>query len=312
MIENFKPHLSAKVDFKKLDFEKTHYLGSIKLDGIRTLNLGTGEVLSRTLKPIPNRHVQEILSRPEFALMDGEIIVGPPNAVDVYRNTNSGVMSRDGEPDFKFYVFDDMTDLSLGYSLREQNLIERVLSLPADLQKYVERVPTTILESMDALLAYEVRTIEQGYEGAILRHPDRPYKFGRSTNSYADQGLMKLKRLESSEAMIVGLECEYENANEATTDNLGHTKRSSHKENKIPKDTLGRLYVKDVHTDVEFSIGVFRGFTKADLKQLWDNQDNLLGRIVRYDYFPVGMKGKVPRHPVGVGFRDPIDFSVGE
>ena len=41
-----------------------------------------------------------------FDGLDGEIIVGPATAEDVYRVTNSAVMSRDGEPDFTYWLFD--------------------------------------------------------------------------------------------------------------------------------------------------------------------------------------------------------------
>src|SRR5690554_1925933 len=63
-----------------------------KLDGIRCLAFQEG-ALSRTLKPIRNRYVQECFSKAGSTLwgMDGELIVGPPTTPDVYRVTNSGV-----------------------------------------------------------------------------------------------------------------------------------------------------------------------------------------------------------------------------
>ena len=43
----------------------------------------------------------------------------------------------------------------------------------------------------------------------------------------------------------------------------------------VPKDTLGKILVKDLVSGVEFAIGVFRGLTKEDLKNLWDNREKL-------------------------------------
>ena len=140
-----------------------------------------------------------------------------------------------------------------------------------------------------------------------MRRGDRPYKFGRSSNKITDQGLMKWKRVSSSEAVILEAECEYENTNEATTDHLGYTSRSSHLANRKPKSTLGRLRVRDVNSEVEFYIGIFRGYTRADLDKLWEIRALLPERIISYDYFGAGEYEK-PRHPVMKGFRYPFDL----
>jgi DNA ligase-1 len=93
------------------------------------------------------------------------------------------------------------------------------------------------------------------------------------------------------------------NGNEATTNELGRTKRSSHKGNKSGKGRMGALRVKDIHTGVEFELGT--GFTDADKEWWWD--DSKLGLTVKYKFFPVGVKDK-PRHPVYLGLRSPIDL----
>lgn len=81
-------------------------LASPKLDGIRCTVWG-GEAFSRSLKPIPNAFVTETIRAAALPyVLDGELVVGPAQAKDVYRRTVSGVMSRDGEPDFTFWVFD--------------------------------------------------------------------------------------------------------------------------------------------------------------------------------------------------------------
>ena len=87
--------LAAKTDGKGLSYP---LLASPKLDGVRALIIN-GIVMSRSFKPIPNAHVQELFGRPEYNGLDGELIVGAPTDKDVYRNTTSGVMSQAGEPD---------------------------------------------------------------------------------------------------------------------------------------------------------------------------------------------------------------------
>ena len=63
----------------------------VKYDGIRALVVN-GVVLSRSLKPIPNAHVQKLFGKPEYNGLDGELILGDIYAPDVFRKTTSAVM----------------------------------------------------------------------------------------------------------------------------------------------------------------------------------------------------------------------------
>ena len=151
----------------------------------------------------------------------------------------------------------------------------------------------------DALLEYEAKQTALGYEGLILRSGMGLYKHGRSTAR--EQYMLKVKRFEDSEAIVLGVVEEMANGNEAETDNLGRTKRSKAKAGLIGKGTMGALAVRDVHTGVEFEIGT--GFTAADRARMdWAN------KIVKYKFFPVGVKDK-PRHPVYLGERHAGDMS---
>ena len=99
MTSMFKPMLSGKAILSRLSYP---CLVSPKLDGVRAIVIN-GVVMSRNLKPIPNAYIQKILG--EFEYYDGELIVGDPTDPACYRNTVSGVMSMDGEPKVKFWVF---------------------------------------------------------------------------------------------------------------------------------------------------------------------------------------------------------------
>src|ERR1700743_2525812 len=72
---------------------------------------------------------------------------------------------------------------------------------------------------------------------------------------------------------------------------------------------LGGFHVRDIYSGVEFDIGT--GFTLEQRKNLWDawqkNPKHLLGHIVKYKHFPVGVVDK-PRHPIFLGFRDRRDM----
>lgn len=288
----FRPMLACEADLTRLSFPVA---ASPKLDGIRAI-VRDGQLLSRTLKPIPNRHIREQLSRNELNGLDGELIVGEPNAPDVYRSTVSGVMSEDGEPNWRFFAF-DIHDTDGPW-------IERTIRLHDMLRVHprIECLQHMVVHTLDELLAFEESVLKQGYEGVMLRHLHAPYKHGRSTQR--EGYLLKLKRFLDSEARVLEIIEELHNGNEATTNELGLTKRSSHKANKIGKGRMGALRVQDIHTGVEFELGT--GFSDAD-KAWWWTQDPETAPLVKYKYLPVGVKDR-PRHPVYLGIRNPNDL----
>lgn len=296
----FKPMLAATIkDVNTLTFP---LLASVKLDGIRAMVID-GAVVSRTLKPIPNKHVQALFGKSEYNGFDGELVVGSPTDPEVFKSTTSGVMSVEGEPDVTFYVFDHF-DMPGGYEARIQKALSRFSAkqgaalLEANQVQFLEDVTVT---SLDELIAIEHSYVNHGYEGVMLRNPDAPYKCGRST--LREGALMKLKQFEDFEAVITGFEEQLQNTNEATTDALGHTKRSTHQANKLGKGTLGSLKVVGVGgkwDGVEFHVGA--GFNDAVRAVIWTDQAGFLGLVVKLKYFDTGSDAK-PRFPTFQGFR---------
>ena len=272
---------------------------SVKLDGIRCV-IKDGVALSRTLKPIRNQYIQSLLGRPEFNGLDGELIVGDSAASDCMRKTNSGVMSFEGEPDFKYYVFDIWNRPGIQYK-----------DVLAPLAKLANRPNIEVLRQYTAITPSEIEAIEQaalddGHEGIILRRPDGTYKYGRST--VKEGFLYKLKRYLQNEAIVVGVESLQRNNNDPTTNALGYTQRSSAQAGKVDLPLLGALIVKgkfQEFAEVTFNIGT--GFTLEERELLWRQRGHLVGRIVTYKFFPTGSKDP-PRHPVFVSFRSEDDL----
>lgn len=286
---------------------------SPKLDGIRCY-IKDGVALSRSNKPLPNKHLQNIVAGWKGKLdgLDGELIVGDPTADDVYRKTNSAVMSIEGEPEFVFFVFDDINNSHLPYSERISLLKERTDNLVASRMlevgsgsRLVELLVQFEVTNEEYLAEVEQSALKDGFEGLILRSPNAQYKQGRSTMK-GDQGVMKLKRFLDAEAKVLGFEEQMFNGNEAKTNELGHTSRSSCKENLVPKGTLGAL-VCVTEDGVGFKIGT--GFDDETKQHIWDNQDQFLGQTVKYKFFPVGIK-EAPRHPVFLGWRSELDMQA--
>jgi len=290
MSKNFKPMLAGKVG-STINFP---VMASPKLDGVRCIIID-GVAMSRSLKPIPNAYVQKQIGKAKYNGLDGELMLGAVGAADVYRKTVSAVMSEDGEPNFTFWIFDNF--------LKTGGFNDRYKSLEKHVSAHVTVVKHTMIRNMEDLDAYEAKQLDGGLEGVMIRDPQGPYKFGRSTTN--EGTLLKLKRFEDSEAHILDVQELLHNDNEAKKNALGHTERSSHKDNMVPMGTLGALLVRDMKTKVEFAIGT--GYDAATRKELWDNRKNLKGKIVKYKYFAGGSKDK-PRFPVFIGFRDKRDM----
>lgn len=286
MTKPFQPMLAKDIS-EELDKLRYPVYATPKLDGVRALVFADG-VYARSMKKIPNKHVQLLFGTPELVGLDGELIVGEPTASDVLRATNSVVSSDSNGSCVNFYVFDRYDDPAV-YALR----------VPAvSLNSRVIIVPNRLVRNETELRQFEDEQLAAGYEGLILRDPQGLYKNGRST--IKEQGMLKLKRFIDGEAEVIGIEEEMHNANAATVNELGHTARSSHKAGLVGKGTMGALRVRDLRSRVEFRIGT--GFSAADRARTW-----ILGTIVKYKHFPKGVKN-LPRHSGFLGIREDWDL----
>jgi DNA ligase 1 len=213
-------------------------------------------------------------------------------------------MSWDGEPDFTYYVFDQAINQG-GYETRLADLSRYLSNI-----EYVYRgiIKIVIVEAVeiatyDELLAYEKKQLAKGYEGIILRDAKSLYKQGKATEK--EGSLWRIKRFEDSEGVIVGFEEGMSNQNAAQTNELGHTKRSSSKAGKVPMGTMGAIKMRDEKNGWDLSVGT--GFTPAQRQEIWNNREQLLGKIGKYSFFRVG-SGESARFPSWIGLRDPLDL----
>ena len=285
-----KPMLAGNYDASKAKFP---YIATPKIDGIRFLMVN-GVAVSRTFKPIRNNYLQRVLSETLPDGVDGEITVG-----DTFQSSTSGVMSIEGEPDFKVWLFDYLDpnqDEILPYYLR-------ILNFPTfpNNGQYILLSGTTI-KNQEELDAFEGICLEEGYEGIMLRDPMGTYKFGRST--VRDNILLKVKRFLDDEAVVIDIEEKMHNENEAQKDAFGRTKRSSSILGLVGANTTGTLIVENKEGQV---FGIGSGLNDLMRDEIWNNREKYLGRLVKYKYFPQGVK-ELPRHPVFLGFRDEEDL----
>lgn len=300
-MSKFKPMLSGTAP-KDLSTLRYPLLASPKLDGIRAVMIG-GVAMSRSLKPIPNEYVQRCLAGCPDGL-DGELMTeGGYNAVQ------SAIMSRDGEPEFRFCVFDWHNTAARVMGAAFQDRYEQTRQFLEESQHpWCQLVPHTLVSTPEELLALEQTYLAAGFEGVMVRDPDGPYKYGRST---VKQGwLLKIKQFEDEEALVIGVEEQMHNANELGSDELGRAKRSHAKEGLVPAGVLGALLCR-TKDGAEFGIGT--GFTADQREELWalsSFPDGVKGRTVKFKHLPPPggrPAGVPPRHPVFLGFRHEDD-----
>ena len=289
-----KPMLAGKCE--RMNALSFPLLATPKLDGIRCLKIN-GQALSRSFKPISNRFIREWIESNLPDGVDGELIVKGTT----FNETAGHVGRESGEPDFTFAVFDYVSDgLDVPYASRMQELAR----LP-DYER-VEKVLPQEIRSLDELMVYEERCVAEGYEGVMIRTPGSPYKCGRSTER--EGFLLKIKRFEDAEAVVLDTYEGMSNLNPAEKDAFGRTKRSSALAGLIGRGELGGFIVRHVDTGVEFRLGYNHVVGGIDRITLWEQREQVIGRMVKFLHQPSGAK-EAPRFPKFCGFREAWDLS---
>jgi len=299
-----KPMLAGKApaDLAKLKFP---LMASPKLDGIRVLMVG-GKALSRTFKPIPNDYIRTWCEANLPDGFDGELCLR--NWTALFRDVSSAVMKKSGEPDFTFAAFDFVTaSLDEGFAERYKKLDQEVAALTQahGCEKHLFRVRHLLVETVEELRAIHADFMAEGFEGTMVRSVDGEYKCGRATTKQGT--LLKIKPMDDEEAEIIGFEEQMHNTNAAEQDAFGRTKRSSAKAGKVGNGTLGKFLCRFLRDAVEFPCGTGLGLDDALRGEVWGNQSEFLGKVikVRHQPDPGGRpKGQKPRIPIFVGFRN--------
>ena len=290
----FKP---MKPPTGTLDINDVKYpcWGSIKYDGFRCSIVNNRTVLN-SLRELDNLYTRaKLVSVSDLELHDGELVMLPLTDNKCFARCQSAFRSADGEPDFRYVVFDVIT---------EKTFEDRWINFEKpDYPEWVIVDTPVLIENRQQLDIYIAEIVGLGHEGIIIRQGKSKYKFGRAT--FKCQSVLRVKPMEDDEGVITGFICEYENTNEATVDLHGRTKRSHSKEGLIPKDTLGKLVV-DHLTWGELMIS---GFTDEMADEIWKNKAKYLGELATFRYQKVGSL-EAPRLAKFKGIRSKADMSA--
>lgn len=279
---------------------KFPYYASVKLDGYRSI-VDDGVIRTSSGAPIGNDFVRDFLSHERFEGLDGELIVGAWNDKRAFHNTSGPVRKKSGEPDFRWYIFDDRTRHGDTFATRLSALKHRV-SLEQSRHKRafaarIEVIPQEIVHDLAHLNRFERSAIVAGFEGVMLTDPEGHYKFGRSTLN--ENLRLKVKRFITEEATIVGYVEQLR-----TPDDVEVTTRST------ATESTGMIGSFKVYSSKwgEFEIQA-TSLSHGERAEAFQKFDTMYAnQIASFEYFPHGTIDR-PRHGIFRGIRGKEDIT---
>ena len=205
MSKPFEP-MKAASKIPNLEDIKYPCMASFKLDGIRCA-ARHGKPMSRNMKVIPNKYVQQVFEEHQLHGFDGELYLCGDHE---FNKAQSAFMSVSGKPAFYLASFDwtHEQDIHLPFIKRIRAGYE------AARPDFVYWLVQHVIDTPEELTELYNEALNRGYEGLVVRDMAGPYKFGRST---LNQGYaLKLKPFEDAEGIVVGVEELMHNADTST------------------------------------------------------------------------------------------------
>jgi DNA ligase 1 len=300
-----KPYKLSEADLDNLRYP---VICQPKLDGFRCV-IRNGKALSYSLKPIRNKFVRDWLEHnfsvhgKFWTLIDGELMLR--DRTSSFQQIQSAFNSFAGAPNFQFHIFDNVPRDHFDYPFVARG-VGYWRPEWCDVDSRLVNVINIKCSDKNDVLHMEKQMLSYGYEGIIIRDPNAPYKFGRST--LKEGYLLALKRFTDAEAKIIGAYPLERNLNEAEVNAHGLLERSSSQLYKFADNLLGGFTVVGLNgpfKGVEFNVG--SGFTNAQRVEFWREPSISSGRIIKYKYQACG-SDKKPRQPIFLGFRSKEDL----
>jgi DNA ligase-1 len=312
-----KPILACDYETDKAKFP---YMGLPKIDGVRALNIDN-RLVGRSGKQFKNKLNTEFFSDPRFNGFDGEMVVDRITGYGICNETTSALGTIKGVIPTRWCLFDLVVDgfnNHESYYVRWRQLCDKVNQLhemDPSLRDRLWVIPYVVLNTQEEVDAYELQCLDEQYEGIILRDFNGTYKYGRCTAK--ESNYLRLKRFIDSEIVVTHVIEGQSNQNELEYNPHGYAERSTNAENMVPngmvgticgralkEEKLGDLVVLHKDQEIEVSPGKM---THEERRYYFEHQDEIIGKIGKFQFFPVGVKDK-PRFPTWQGFRDPVDL----
>ena len=306
-----KPMRAADWDRKKVKFP---VIKQPKIDGVRGVNINN-VMSARSLKPFGNKHTNLFFSQNVFRGFDGELAAEAATHPRLVSLTSSATSTHEGTPWLMWHIFDYVTSetIALPYIARLMMSADRIHKLESDvphIAHHLTPIPWKVLRNMNEVDEEIAADIDAGYEGTILRAHDGKYKEGYSSPTQG--GLVRIKPFMRVDAIVVKIYEGQRNENEAQENELGHTFRSTHKENMVPNGMVGAMDAV-LCEDVVFNGKVLHKagdmmrvsagrMTHAERALYFASPNLLMSKRIQVQIFPIGIKDK-PRMPTFQSFR---------
>lgn len=266
--------LAYPLEEKRLAKWNPPFIVQPKLDGERcravidqqgTVSLFSSE--ANVIESVP--HITEYLQSLNLKSVefDGELYRHGLDLNEIQSIVSTKIGLHPAFDDIQLHVF-DLVDEAKPQASRIQLLEGFQSSLPSDC---VEIVPFKLVHSYDEIMGLLDWSLEEGYEGVIVRHFDALYVRRRSI------WMMKFKPKREDTYTIVG-----------------YTQEKSM--NNVPKPSLGALVCQARFGEETFHVGT--GFTRDQRHLLWLERETLVGKrvVVRFQHL-TSVRG-VPRSAV--------------
>ena len=312
-----KPQLAEDADLASLRFPCWE---QPKIDGVRGLHLN-GQFTGRSLDPFAGFGITEYFSHKDFAGFDGEMTLGDkPNSAARLCSLTTGAMGKfkgvTEMPDLHWWVFDYVTESTITWAYADRYFMasQRIQMLQ---HPRLHLVPFEVVSNLEQMKAAIAKHLKMNYEGTITRNPKETYKPGRSDQR---QQLLRIKLWVDFEMLVTGLTEGAANTNEAKTNSLGRTERSSAKAGKVPNGQVGSIQgtllqdvVHPITKETVFKKGlpVTMGsgeMTVAEATHYFQHPEQIVGHIAKGKCMLHGSKD-VPRFPTFISLRLPQDLS---
>lgn len=318
-----KPQIKPQLAVDTVDGPRRYPVwGFRKIDGVRAGCYNDATLTGRSLEPFKNTAVVELFSHDRHLGFDGELTLhGHLTCAnlggDSLCSLTTGVVNRaklkKGETalpcDLQWNLFDylhpDVIDLT--YEERYNALKDHLLNGRFAVERIV-LLGYTVIENEEQEEAYIQECLDLGYEGAIFRDPKALHKSGRATARGND--FWRFKPTSDKDFICTGFEEAMENQNEAKTNALGRTERSSHKGNLVGKGMVGTILGRDVATGADIRIGP--GALKHDERiAIWNDQAAWISMAGKYTSLDTGVKD-APRQARFASWRPKEDLALKE
>jgi DNA ligase-1 len=278
------------------------------------------KLVGRSGKQFKNKLNTEFFSDPRFNGFDGEMVVDRITGYGICNETTSALGTIKGTIQTRWclfdYVIDGFNNESPYYERYAQlcDIVHNLWREDPSLRDRLWVIPYEVVNCREQVEEFELQYIEEQYEGLILRKPVGTYKYGRTTAK--ESNYLRVKRFFDSEIVVTHVIEGRTNQNELKHDPNGYAERATLAENMIPngmvgticgralkEEKLGDLIVLHKDQEIEVSPGKM---THEERKYFFEHQDEIIGKIAKFQFFPIGVKDK-PRFPTFQGFRDPVD-----